>query len=43
MSPLESLIHRLADIVLGPIARATMIASDDDAMLVLNPRIAVQR
>ena len=37
-----SLIHRLADLVLGPIARVAMMAADDDAKLVLNPRIAVQ-
>lgn len=42
MSRQLSLFHRLADLVLGPIARAAMIAADDDTKLVLNPRIAVQ-
>jgi len=43
MSSLESLIQRLANIVLGPIARAAMIAADDDTNLVQKPRIAVQK
>ena len=33
MSPFAHLLHRLADFVLGPIARAAMIATDRDFMV----------
>ena len=43
MPTLHTLIQRLADALLGPVARAAMLVADRDAQLILNPRIGVQR
>ena len=36
---MTAMIHRIADLLLGPIARAAIIVADSDAMLILNPRV----
>lgn len=41
MSLLRTFLARFAEVLLGPVARAAIIAADDDAMLVARPRLAV--
>lgn len=43
MPALTVLFHRLAELLLGPVARAAMITADQDGMFVTNPRVIVRR
>lgn len=43
MSPFNSLMYRIADLVLGPIARAAMIATDRDFMIGAEPSAVARK